>query len=100
MKWFFPFFIAGAAFAHGNNPGVDDLSPEMLTIYEEFVAKPGHRAFAWNGEEAWGYSYNATSRAEALDLALTACDEKRGSFRILGGGDRACRPIAYFAPEG
>ncbi len=89
--------LAGGAAAQEVDPAA--FPPEVRAGWEAFRDKTGHRAFAWNGADAWGYSYEAQGWDSAAELAVGACDQRRGALRFFGAGGPTCQPVTILGPE-
>ena len=91
--------LVSAGAASAQNVDVSLFPSEVRAGWEEFLTKTGHRAFAWNGQSAFSYAWDAQSAEGAAELAVSACDEDRGVMRFLGGGGPTCLPVIVLGPE-
>lgn len=83
----------GLAQAHaaalGDAGAIPHLSSAGRDDYRQFLASPGHRAFAIAPGGSWGFRADAGSADEAADAALASCQERTRQRCVLYAVDNA-----------
>jgi hypothetical protein len=66
------------------------------TIYQR---KAGFKAFAWNGADAYSYTWGSSKAEYAVDLALKSCEENRKALPNKTKNTAPCEIIHQAGPE-
>jgi hypothetical protein len=71
------------------------LSGHVGRGYKAYQREIGPKAFAWNGVDAFGYSYKAVSAEAAASLALKSCELARKELRAQQANAAPCQILDH-----
>lgn len=86
--------IVAAALAVAAPVSAQDMPPKVAKeyrVWNRIAALP--KAFAWNGADAFGYSYDGADLEAAEYLALRSCEAARKAQKRDPGSGRPCQIV-------